>query len=70
MLKESTEAEDFKKLKTTQNLIVKDTVGTVKEDLFKRGYAKHRMSMIHVTDWRPGSVTEKYRGNYDSIKWN
>ncbi len=66
-LKESQEAKDFKKLKKGQKEAVKGVVATAKEDLFKKGYAKHKMSMNHITDWTPGSVSESYRDNYDAV---
>ena len=70
MLKESQDAKDFKKLKIGQREAVKGVVATTKEDLYKKGYAKHKMSMIHITDWSPGKVTVAYREGYDDIKWN
>lgn len=66
-LKESKEASDFRALKKGQEETVKGVVATTKEDLFKRGYAKHKMSMNHITDWSPGNVTNDYRNHYDGI---
>lgn len=66
-LKESQEAGDFKKLKKGQKEAVKGVVATAKEDLYKKGYAKHKMSMNHITDWAPGNVTQDYRNHYDGI---
>lgn len=66
-LKESKDAKDFRALKKGQTEAVKGVVATAKEDMFKRGRVKHKMSMIHTTDWSPGYVTNNYRNHYDGI---
>ena len=68
-MKESRDAKDFNKLKIGQAEAVNGVVATVKEDLYKKGHAKHKMAMNHQPDWKPGEVTTEYRNNYDLIKW-